>query len=296
MKKKWLRIGVATVALGVMVWGALSRAGLGTASSLNLAGIPFTCPLGYLEAALASRNLLPQLWLGVGMVLLSVVLLGRFFCAWVCPTALLRQLFGTRPSPSYLKRPNHNHVSATPEGAQTVMSDRANLATSERAPLGTPERRASAYSGFAILSGALVSSFLFGFPVFCLVCPVGLVYGSLFAVSRLVFANQPSAELVVMPLILGLELFGLRTWCSSLCPLGALLGLLARFNHTLRLRVQGDKCLITQGVNCRACERACLYGFNIAQEKANPIVNACAKCFECYENCPTKAIRLGLVK
>jgi ferredoxin-type protein NapH len=278
MKIKWLRIGVATVALGVVVWGALSRTGLGTVSSLNLAGIPFTCPLGYLEATLASRNLLPQMWLGVGLVLLSVMLLGRFFCAWVCPTALLRQLFGTRPSQNYSKRTNH--TSTTPERAQT-------------APL---DRLWSSYSGFAVVGGALVSSFLFGFPVFCLVCPVGLVYGSLFAVSRLVFANQPSAELVIMPLILGLELFGLRTWCSSICPLGALLGLLARFNHTLRLRVQPTKCLISQGVNCRVCERACLYGFNIAQEKVNPMVNACAKCFECYENCPTKAIRLGLVK
>lgn len=275
MRIKWLRIATAAIALAVVLWGAMSKTGVGTASSLNIAGIPFTCPLGYLESALASRNLLPQLWLGVGLVLLSVVLFGRFFCAWVCPTALLRQLFGTRPTLNYLRQQNQ---------------------ASELWDNGKPEKSWSGYSGFGILSGALISSFLFGFPVFCVICPVGLVYGSLFAVSRLIFANEPSAELVLLPLILGLELFGLRTWCSSICPLGALLGLLARFNHTLRLRVDPAKCLISQGTQCRACERACLYGFNISREKANPVVNACAKCFECYENCPTKAIRLGLAK
>ncbi len=279
MRIKWFRISMAAVVLTVMVWGALAKVGVGTVSALTIAGIPFTCPLGYLEAALASRNLLPHLWLGVGLVLLSVVLFGRFFCAWVCPTGLLRQLFGTRPTASYLRRPNGNH-GAEPHAPSAQQ----------------PSQTAASYSGFGILVGALTSSFIFGFPVFCVICPIGLVYASLLAISRLVFTNQPSAELVVFPLILGLELFAARSWCSALCPLGALLGLLARFNHTLRLRVEREKCLVSQGIQCRACEKACLYGFNISMEKANPIVNACAKCLECYENCPTHAIRLGLTK
>lgn len=281
MRIKWLRIATATVALAVILWGAISKTGVGTVSSLSIAGIPFVCPLGYLEAALASKNLLPQLWLGVGLVVLSVVLLGRFFCAWVCPTALLRQLFGARSTPSYLiKRQNSSHASGM----------------SEVSVFDKSERSWSSYSNFALLGGALFSSFLFGFPVFCVICPIGLVYGSLFAVSRLLFAKQPSVELFILPLILGIELFATRSWCSSICPLGALLGLLARFNHTLRLRVDPDKCLVSQSIQCRACEKVCLYGYNISKEKANPIVNACAKCFECYENCPTKAIRLGLAK
>jgi ferredoxin-type protein NapH len=283
---KWLRIGTATVALIVMLWGATCKAGVGTVCALNIGGVPFSCPLGYLEAALASRNLLLQLWLGVALVLLSVVLFGRFFCAWLCPTALLRQLFGTRPAQVLPINRQNNNPSVLNGQSSAVFAANGD-------EHGKPW---SSYSGLAVLGGALASSFLFGFPVFCLVCPIGLFYGSLFAVSRLVFANQPSAELIVLPLILGLELFGLRRWCSSICPLGALLGLLARFNHTFRLRVDQEKCLATRGIQCRACEKACLYGFNISKEKSNPIVNACAKCFECYENCPTKAIRLRLVK
>jgi ferredoxin-type protein NapH len=280
MRIKWFRIATAAIVLAVMLWGVIAQVDVGTTSAFSIAGIPFTCPLGYLEAALASRNLLPHLWLGVGLVLLSVVLFGRFFCAWVCPTSLLRQLFGTRQAAPSLRWQNGNHAGG-PATAPAVPS---------------AETFAASYSGFAMLVGALGSSFLFGFPVFCAICPIGLIYGTFFAISRLVFANQPSIELFVFPLILGIELFAARSWCSSICPLGALLGILARFNHTLRLRVERDRCLASQGIQCRACEKACLYGFNISKEQSNPIVNACAKCFECYESCPTKAIRLGLTK
>jgi ferredoxin-type protein NapH len=287
MRIKWLRISTATVALGVMLWGAACKVGIGTVCSLNVAGVPFTCPLGYLEAALASRSWLPQLWLGVGLVLLSVILFGRFFCAWVCPTAILRQLFGTRPSTEHwVKRANGNHI--VPTNPVVPLAETTAPANSKDS--------GSAYTGLAVLGGTLVSSFAFGFPVFCLICPVGLFYGTLFAFGRLVFANEPTGELVIFPLILGLELFGLRKWCSSICPLGALLGLLARFNHTLRLQVRHDQCLASQGIQCKVCERVCLYGFNISKEETRFAVNACAKCFECFENCPTKAIRLGVAK
>lgn len=288
IKIKWLRVATASLVLVIILWSTACKYGLGTVCSLNIAGVPFTCPLGFLEAALASRNLLPQLWLGVGLVLLSVVLFGRFFCAWVCPTALLRQIFGTRPVASPLaKRQSNNHSIA----ANHASSTRGELANAIQ-----PEKPWSAYSGVAVLGGALLSSLMFGFPVFCVICPVGLVFGSIFAVSRLVFANQPSVELLILPALLGFELFAMRSWCSPICPLGVLLGFLARFNHTLRLSVDRDKCLISKGIQCRACENACLYGFNISKEKSNPTVNACAKCFECYENCPVGAIRFGLVK
>ncbi len=271
MRIKWLRIVTALLVLVIVVSGVAFKSGIGTLCSLIIAGIPFTCPLGYLEAALASRNLLPQMWLGVATVLLLVVILGRFFCAWVCPTGLLRQLFGSKPAALPIQGQNNNH------------SDPAHVGL-------------SSYSGFAVLGGALLSSLLFGFPVFCLICPVGLFFGGILAISRLVLVKQPSLELFILPALLGVELFAVRSWCSAICPLGALLGLLARFNHTMRLHIDREKCLAAQGMPCRACQRACLYGFNISKEKSNPIVNACAKCFECYENCPAKAIRLGLFK
>jgi ferredoxin-type protein NapH len=285
MKIKWLRVAVGVGALGIFLSGVVCKSGAGTLCSLSIAGIPFTCPLGFLQKALASKSLSPQLWIGASLVLLSVLLLGRFFCAWICPTALLRQALGVKTTTGGYIRRTYNH-----HGKAGNSNEAGTLEPVKR------ENPLTSYSGFALLAGALISSFIFGFPVFCLICPVGLFYGSLFALSRLIVGNQPSVELFILPTLLGLELFGMRSWCSSICPLGALLGLLARFNYTLRLRVDPKKCLVSEGVQCQACKRACLYGFNISQEKDNPGVNACAKCFECYENCPAKAIRFHLTK
>ncbi|MBE3117925.1 MAG: 4Fe-4S binding protein, partial [Candidatus Atribacteria bacterium] len=229
----------------------------------------------------------PELWLSVGIAVLLIILLGRFFCAWVCPASIVQTLKSNFHLKGFqtLKAKGNNFKSVG------IYSDaESNNSTS----LSKATEKGNAYSGLAVLVGALASSYLFGFPVFCLICPVGLTFGTIFAVMRWFSGAPPGLEMVVFPVMIIVELFMLKSWCRSLCPLGALLGLISRLNFFMRPKVQKEACLASRGVKCRICEKACPQ--EVALVKIGKDFNGedCTKCLECYEKCPTKAIKLKL--
>jgi ferredoxin-type protein NapH len=155
---------------------------------------------------------------------------------------------------------------------------------------GLSEVLESPYSGYAVLAGSLASSYFFGFPVFCLICPVGLFFGSLFAVRRLFFSQLVTLELILLPAVLVLEIFVLRKWCTKLCPLGALLSIVGSINQRVfRPRVEREVCFQSQEINCQVCAKICPEGINLEDEK--PPMRACTNCLECWERCPTKAVK-----
>ncbi len=289
MKARIVRVLIASIVILAIFLGTAAKRGWGTICSLGAWRISFSCPLGFLQMALASRKLLPQLWLSVGLFLLLIVLFGRFFCAWVCPTALLQQLFGGKEGLKSRREKREGKVRATaqPRGSS---SSRVNTPL-EASPKG---KTWASYSHYAVLGGTLLSSFLFGFPVFCAVCPIGLFFGTLFAVNRLLFAKQPSLELLAFPALLGLEIFVLRSWCRSICPLGALLSIVSSVNRFFRPTVNKDRCLRSQDVRCRACKEACPEGIDLLNDSSSLSLKDCTKCLECYEKCPAKAIGLRL--
>jgi len=227
--------------------------------------VTFTCPLGFLERFLASGQLLPKAS-AVVLVLLSVILLGRVFCAWVCPTVLLRRVF----------------------------RDTGGLKSKqEAAPKGT---RWAAYSPYAFLGGVLFASFLFKFPVFCFFCPIGLFFGFLFMVMEPLSAGSLRPELVLFPVMLVLELWVLKSWCRSICPVGALLSIVGNLNRILLPAVRKDKCLAAKDTNCRVCERVCPEGIELAKIRSSYLPNSCTKCLECYTKCPAGAIELPILR
>lgn len=78
-----------------------------------------------------------------------------------------------------------------------------------------------------------------------------------------------------------------RFWCRTLCPLGALLGIFARFS-VLRLEKDPDRC-----TECQLCITAC-------QGAASPVPDQewepaeCMFCFNCFNACPENAISFKL--
>lgn len=289
IKARTARVATASIVVLLVLLGIATKTGYGTVCSLGTSWITFTCPLGFLQIALASRNPLPQLWLSVALVLLSIVILGRFFCAWICPTALLRSVF-RRPAPldsDRNKRGGKDH-------ATTQLRASASSSASGPGELSPKGTIWASYSRYAVLGGTLISSFLFGFPVFCAICPIGLFFGSLFALSKLLAVKQPSLELLLFPALLGIELLAFRSWCRNTCPLGALLSIISDFNRVLRPVVKKDACLVSQRIPCQACEKACPEGINLLQDSSGSPLRDCTKCLECYEKCPAKAIELAL--
>lgn len=255
----------ASLVIVVVVSGVVGELRYEGICSLGVGQIWATCPLGFLERSLASRQLLPQ-WPSVLLVVLSVVLLGRVFCAWVCPTVLLRRVW---------------------RGNGGLKSKR------QAAPKGTIW---AAYSPYAVLGGVLLSSFLFRFPVFCVFCPIGLFFGFLFAVIRLFSPDLPSPELVLFPVLLGLELWVMKSWCRSICPLGALLSMIGNLNRLLLPAVGKDECLSSNSTNCRVCERVCPEGIDLNHIGSAFFPNSCTKCLECYEKCPARAVRIAVFR
>jgi ferredoxin-type protein NapH len=260
-------VRIVTASLGILVVGS------GVVGQLRYEGICTigtweiwaTCPLGYLERSLASREFLPQ-WPSVALVVISVILLGRVFCAWICPSVLLRRVFG-------------DEVGSKPKREAAL-----------KGPIW------ASYSSYAVLGGVLLASYLFRFPVFCLFCPIGLFFGAVYAGIRFLSLDSPGLELVLFPAMLVLELWLLRSWCRTICPVGALLSIAGSLNRFLLPALRKEKCLGSNGTGCGACARACPEGIDLANLRGGFVPNSCTKCLECYEKCPKGAIEIAILR
>ncbi len=144
-----------------------------------------------------------------------------------------------------------------------------------------------------ILGGALVSAFAFGFPVFCLICPIGLSFATVYLVLRF-FTGQASLALVIVPLLLVVELLVFRRWCYKICPVSAFMSLVSKGNRTFVPRVDASKCVITsKGGKCGACNVVCPEGIDLLDHtQGDHGMNECLKCRKCVDACPSHAISM----
>ncbi|WP_239443066.1 4Fe-4S binding protein [Gordonibacter sp. An230] len=147
-------------------------------------------------------------------------------------------------------------------------------------------------SRHGILAAALGSTLVFGFPVFCLICPVGLTFATVLLVMRLFAFGDTTWTVLAFPAIIAIEVLLLPKWCQRFCPLGALLSLFSGLNRTFRPRIDSEKCLLEGcGLSCNLCERACPEGINLHDVAAGETtLNDCSKCRACADVCPEHAI------
>ena len=99
-----------------------------------------------------------------------------------------------------------------------------------------------------------------------------------------------SGVTVVGAVLLGLIVLGMlikeRFFCEFLCPLGALFSLMPTL-PTGRMRRQRPKCR----KNCAACRQQCPVGI---EPKGRILAGECIMCGECAEVCPQKNVTCGL--
>ena len=263
---KLLRTLSVLAVIALVCLGLALHTGTGTPSAWGIYDIAAICPLGAAEAALASKTVVPPMLIALAIGIALVVLFGRAFCAWGCPIPLLRRIFG-------LKEPKRKRRA------------------SDALDVPAAQRGGAADSRNWVLGGALLSTAVFGFPVFCLVCPVGLTFGTLVVVWRVFQFNEVTWSLLVFPAMLVLELAVLRKWCHRFCPLGALLSLVSRGNRTFRPQANVGTCLhAAHGERCHRCADACPEGIDLHDRAASAPLNECVKCRECADACPVHAI------
>lgn len=74
-----------------------------------------------------------------------------------------------------------------------------------------------------------------------------------------------------------------RTWCSTVCPVGTVLGLLSRFS-LFRPVIDADKCK-----NCHQCEKNCKAScIDIANHRID--YSRCVACMDCIDECKFGAL------
>ncbi len=242
---------ILTLAGGVIIITAAFFIGTGVGSYCTL------CPLGLLQIAAASGSLPTGMLFGTLSGLIAVLVLGRFFCGWFCPTTLIKKVFGSN-------------------GKKYQPSEKANKYI-KRLPV-------------LIAAGSVAVSFLAGFPVFCLICPIGIFFGFIFAVMKMLFVLEPSWNLIIFPAILTAEILIFKKWCSYICPVSALFSLVSKIPFVrFRPVLNSQTCISHSGGLCSSCIRSCPEGINIT-ENDEDMNTKCTSCMECIDNCPTHSL------
>lgn len=310
----WVAFACVAFALAGMAF----RVGIGTPSAFGIQQISAICPLGALETMAGAKSVMLHPLLLFVLVVVLIALVGKAFCAWMCPVPWLQKFFRPRKHSAAKGGVGHNAsaksgaehgvpASRNDPGAASAQVEPsatacipsacaactgASACAKALAPVGGKRNGVQLDSRHAVLVGTLASAAVFGFPVFCLICPVGLTFATIIGLWNLVQFNEPSWALIIFPIILIAEVTVLRKWCSKICPISALVSLLSNLNVTLRPRVKADVCLRSRGVDCHACVDAC-------PEQLDPHsgrIPECSKCGKCMEACPAKAISIKLLK
>lgn len=227
-------------------WGALAAhlppgapPLLGAPWTVETLGVEWLDPLALLSV-LASRAFAWKLLLGALPVLVLMVVLGRFFCGWLCP---------------YIP------ILAASNAA------RALLARLGLKPLDVQLPRSIARG---VLVAAVVSSLLAGAPLVALVYPPAIIGRS---VASAVWTGSLGAGAVVLFAIFLFDTLVSRAgFCRSVCPGGALFSLIS-WRSPVRVAREKSKC-----TDCTACDVVCNLGQKPMTDQLDPGCERCGKC------------------
>lgn len=296
--------------LAVVAVGYFTVVGIGNACGIGFGSITLICPLGALLAMIAERTAIPMAVLSIIAVLIICIVLGKVFCAWACPVHFMSR-FSRKDKQAKKQALNKAKVTDAEGGTPLVVeaSGAASTAGSEKPASEACSSCVSCGGGcgkskgmkidsrHAVLVSAVVSTFIFGFPVFCLVCPVGLTFATVLLVMQLFAFGATTWTVIVFPLIVLAEIILLPRWCKNFCPLGAVWSLMSGLNKTFRPQVNKEVCLReSQGAACNLCEKVCPEGINLHDIAAGETtLNDCTKCRACADVCPEHAITFPLL-
>lgn len=308
MKKnsKTLRTLTALAVIVIVFVGFLTNLGIGTISAPGIWDISILCPLGALGTMLASKMMVPRALVSLVIMVVLIIIFARAFCGWICPVPLVQKLR------DLFSKPQTKEAKAE-DADGTKAANVAPLTDEEKAALATGcEKDAKGLAGCAscakkrgdavdarhfVLGGALVSTFIFGFPVFCLVCPIGLTFATILLLVNLFGQGDVTWSLIVVPALLIAEVVLFKKWCHKLCPLSAFMSLIAKLNRTFKPTIDDAKCLETsKGATCGRCGKACNEGIDPRHpELSEAAWSECTKCRSCVDACPANAITMPLI-
>lgn len=186
-------------------------------------------------------------------VLVVTLLIGRFYCAVVCPLGIFQDLFIWAHKLVFgKKRPYRYHKPAN-------------------------------WLRYTVLILFIIAMLVGMNSLAVLIAPYS-------AYARMVTGLHSSGIVqwvaIATLVVIGLMSFTMgRLWCNAVCPVGTLLSLVSRF-RLFGIRIDADKC-----VGCRKCEHGCkAMCIDIDNHRVDH--SRCVDCWNCIAQCPTSAINL----
>ncbi len=246
-------------------------------------------PLLAFATSLSARLVFASFAYALVTVVLTLVL-GRVFCGWVCPLGAVHQFASFAFKRTKFLKPKRE------EKASLASKYYILIAVAAAALVGLD--LVGYLDPFSFLTRSFAVSIFPGL-AYALTSLKGLFYGiGLTSAGRSIsqlLENWTLNETFIQGFAVGLFFIGAvalnawkeRFWCRYICPTGALLGLLSRWN-ILKLRVDEEKC-----IKCGLCTQHC-------ETQANPWPREkwksgeCIYCQTCAAICPTAAISFPL--
>lgn len=217
------------------------------------------CPIGAIQAVSGSINFKFSFYV-VGILLAFGVFLGRAVCGWLCPFGFLQELIHKIPSPKLKLKIIFLYI------------------------------KYIILVVFVIVLPIAVTNYMgMGKPAFCqYICPAGTLEGGIPLLLSHQSLRQTIGPLFTLKMtILIVTIIGCllvyRFFCKTLCPLGAIYGLLNKIS-IYRLDVNEHKC-----VNCGKCRQVCKMEVDPVK---TPDSAECIRCGACADACPEGAICL----
>lgn len=280
-------------------------------------GRTVTCPIWQIQAYIFpfwdyargyavfySTSGLEKIFITLGLVAVMSIILGRFFCGWLCPFGLYMDLL-TRIRKAFRKK----HLN---------LSDKTNevLGQFRYIIIAIFVILSAIFGSYAIFGTQLIPGTTPGGPLgteagivsninepFCLVCPMrplcvlvlsALGYMDFSYIAQITYgplwitgSYLTSINIAIFIVITALSLAYRRLWCR-ICPLGALTALFSTFTPfkqiaLTRLHKNEQKC-----TKCGVCKRVCPTQANQVYDKKGGDVteSRCMLCARCVEMCP----------
>ena len=301
-KTEIIRVLIAVLFICIITVGIIAWKPIGTLSAFGWKDIALICPVGALTTMLAAKTFIPKALISLALAIAAFILLGRAFCGWVCPVPIvsrLRDMFAKKPSAKKIVPASNAPASAdanaeATEGTESA-ANLAPLTADEQALLGkggcAAHKQAALDSRHLVLGGALLSAAIFGVPVFCLVCPIGLTFATIILVMLLFGGGDVTLSVIIVPALLLVEVVFFRKWCSKICPLSAFMSLCAKLNRTWRPKANAKTCIeLGHGGKCGKCAEVCPVGIDPHRPENGASLSECTRCKACADVCPTHAI------
>ena len=245
-------------------------------------------PLAAITTQIAGR-FFDIVFLLAAIVLLSPLIFGRAFCGWICPMGTLIDLSDNILKPK--KRRDFRRLRFLKLAILVAVIVLAIFGVQyawllDPLPIAWRSIGVIGLALFFLLFNGILSG-LISIGIFpdALLSFQDKLTEFLFPVASPNFGGLV-APLIIFLVILGLSRLSRRFWCRYLCPLGALLGLVARISPFRRI-VNSEKCS-----ECGICRHKCKMDA-IEPDFVTTAKSECILCLNCKYDCPTEAISFG---